>query len=45
MTDLSVLVRRIKKANKKWVIIGILVKLFKNAPLYLAVRKRLTKKI
>ena len=44
MTDSNDLVSRIKRSNKKWVIIGIAVKLFKNAPLYLAVRNRLTKK-
>jgi len=44
MIDSNDLDSRIKKSNKKWLIFGILIKLFKNVPLYLSVRNRLVKK-
>ena len=43
-SNLDSLITRFKKANKKWFIIGILVKIFKNFPMYFTIRTRLIKK-
>ena len=35
---------RFKRANKKWFMIGILIKIFKNFPMYFTIRTKLVKK-